>query len=121
MSYNITSNTFYFVLSFQKEIQNHLENPNLERLANQFAMMGVGKVFHDDGSLTFPQSERDLEYNEVVHHLLKSNNLLAELRGFFEYDRRLGEDSPLKMLTKGADQDKVEFLVENPDPRYFTP
>lgn len=118
--YNITINFFQFVLSFQNEIEDHLNDPDLPHLANQLAMMGVGKKFHDDGTLTFPETEMDQQYNEMVHHLLKSNNLLSELRGFFEYDCLLDEGNPNKLLAKGADKDMVEFLVDNPDPRYFT-
>ena len=119
--YNITINFFQFVLSFQNEIEDHLNDPDLPHLANQLAMMGVGKKFHDDGTLTFPETSLLLQYNEVVHHLLKSNNLLSELRGFFQFDCRLDEDNDLKVLAKGADRDMVDFLVETPDPRYFTP
>lgn len=120
MSYNITLNFFQFVLAFEGEIKSHLENPNLPYLANQFGMMGCGKTFNDDGSMGYPEDTLSQQYNEIVHHLLKEYKLLDTLRGFFEYDCLLDEDNDCKVLSKGADKDIVAFLVDDPDPRYFT-
>jgi hypothetical protein len=121
MPYNITLNFFHFVRSFEREIKSHLENPDLPFLARQFAMMGCGKIFKDDGSMEYPKDDLSQQFNEMVHSLLIEYKLLDTLRGFFEYDCLLDEDNDLKVLTKGADEDIVAFLVENPDPRYFTP
>ena len=121
MPYNLTFNYFHWVQQFETVIATHLKNPDLPYLANQFAMMGVGKKFNDDGSLEYPQDTLSQQYNEIVHCLVRKNNLLETLRGFFEYDCRLDEGDDLKVLSKGADEDIVDFLVETPDPRYFTP
>ena len=121
MPYNLDYNHFNYVRSFEREIKSHLENPDLPFLARQFAMMGCGKLFKDDGTTEYPQDTLSQQYNEMVHSLLIESNLLDTLRGFFEYDCRLSEDNDLKMLAKGADEDIVAFLSENPDPRYFTP
>ncbi len=120
MPYNLTLNYFKWVQQFETVIVNHLENPDLPHLANQLAMMGVGKRFNDDGSLEWATDQLDLQYNEIVHSLLREYNLLDTLRGFFEFDCLLDEGDDLKVLTKGADEDIVAFLVESPDPRYFT-
>ena len=121
MSYDLNYNHFNYVRSFEREIKSHLENPNLTYLANQFAMMGCGKTFNDDGTTEYPQDDLSQQFNEMVHSLLTEYKLLDTLRGFFEYDCRLSEDSDLKVLSKGADEDIVAFLAVNPDPRYFTP
>ena len=120
MPYNLDYNHFNYVRSFEREIQSHLENPDLPYLANQLAMMGCGRNFLDDGTLVWPHESLDQQFNEMVHHLLKEYKLLDTLRGFFEYDCLLDEDNDCKVLSKGADKDIVAFLAENPDPRYVT-
>jgi hypothetical protein len=118
--YNLNYNYFNYVRSFESEIKSHLENPDLPYLANQFAMMGCGKTFNDDGTTDYPQDTLSQQFNEMVHSLLTEYKLLDSLRGFFEFDCRLSEEDNLKVLSKGADEDIVAFLVKNPDPRYFT-
>lgn len=120
MPYNLNYNYFNYVRSFESEIKSHLENPDLPYLANQFAMMGCGKTFNDDGTTDYPQDTLSQQFNEMVHSLLTEYKLLDSLRGFFEFDCRLSEEDNLKVLSKGADEDIVAFLVKNPDPRYFT-
>ncbi len=120
MPYNLNYNYFNYVRSFESEIKSHLENPDLPYLANQFAMMGCGKTFNDDGTTDYPQDTLSQQFNEMVHSLLTEYKLLDTLRGFFEFDCRLSEEDNLKVLSKGADEDIVAFLVKNPDPRYFT-
>ena len=46
---------------------------------------------------------------------------LNELRGFFIYDSELDEEHSLKIATKPFDKALVDFLSEDPDPRYFRP
>ena len=121
MPYDLNYNHFNYVRSFEREIKSHLENPNLTYLANQLAMMGCGKTFNDDGTTEYPQDTLSQQFNEMAHSLLTEYKLLDTLRGFFEYDCRLSEDNDCKVLSKGADEDIVAFLAENPDHRYFNP
>tara|TARA_A100001388_G_scaffold268851_1_gene244437 strand:- start:232 stop:603 length:372 start_codon:yes stop_codon:yes gene_type:complete len=120
MSYDLNYNYFQYLRGFEDEIKSHLKDPNLPYLANQLAMMGVGKKFNDDGSMEWSSDRLDQQFNEMTHHLLKEYKLLDALRGFFEFDCRLDEDNDHKVLAKGADEDIVAFLVDDPDPRYFT-
>jgi hypothetical protein len=119
MPYDLNYNHFNYVRSFESEIKSHLEKPDLPYLARQFAMMGCGRNFLD-GTLVWPHESLDQQFNEMVHHLLKEYKLLDTLRGYFEFDCTLDEDNPNKVLVKGSDKDIVSFLVDDPDPRYFT-
>jgi len=120
MSYEIKYNHFSYLITFKDDLVDHKKNPDLVHLANRLAMLGVGKQFNDDGSLDWPSNRIDQEFNEMVHYLLKEYKLLDTLRGFFEFDCTLDEDTVHKVLAKGADEDMVAFLVDDPDPRYFT-
>lgn len=121
MSYNIIYNHFSYIRGFERDLADNKKNPNLVHIANSLAMLGAGRVFNEDGSLEWPSDRLDQEFNEMVHHLLKEYNLLEILRGFFEYDCTLDEENENKILANGADEDIVTFLIENPDPRYFSP
>lgn len=120
MSYNITYNHFSYLRGFESDILDHKNDPNLSHLANRLAMLGAGKQFSEDGTMEWPSDSLNQEFNEMVHYLLKEAGLLSTLRGYFEFDCTLDEDNPNKVLCNGADRDMVEFLKDDPDPRYFT-
>ena len=120
MSYNIMYNHFAYLSGFESDLLDHKNNPDIAHLALRLAMLGAGKQFNDDGSMEWPSDRIDQEFNEMVHHLLKEYKLLGTLRGFFEFDCMLDEENDHKVLAKGADKDIVAFLVDDPDPRYFT-
>lgn len=121
MSYNIIYNRFAYLRGFERDLLDHKNNPDIALLANQLAMLGSGKEFNEDGSMEWPLDNLSQEFNEMLHHLLKEYKVLNTLRGFFEFDCTLDEENEAKILAKGADEDMVKFLVDNPDPRYFTP
>ena len=120
MSYNIIYNHFSYLRGFESDLVDNKNNPDLVQLANRLAMLGAGKQFNDDGSMEWPSDRLDQEFNEMVHHLLKEYKPLDTLRGFFEFDCTLDDENAHKVLASGADRDMVEFLVDDPDPRYFT-
>ena len=120
MPYDLNYNHFSYLRGFESDLVDNKNNPDLVQLANRLAMLGAGKQFNDDGSMEWPSDRLDQEFNEMVHHLLKEYKLLDTLRGFFEFDCTLDEENDHKVLAKGADKDIVAFLVDDPDPRYFT-
>ncbi len=86
-------------------------------------MLGIGKQ-HNLVSDTYeftPNDSVQLEMNEIIHSMLKGERVLNELRGFFIYDSELDEEHSLKIATKPFDKELVDFLSEDPDPRYFRP
>ena len=120
MSYDLNYNYFSYLRGFERELVDNKKNPNLVQIANSLAMLGAGKQFNDDGSMEWPSDRLDLQFNEMVHHLLIEYKLLDTLRGFFEFECTLDEDHDHKLFAKGATEDMVAFLMDKPDPRYFT-
>lgn len=120
-------NRFLWVNKFAGEIQQyHNGEITLRSLVNSFVMLGCGKILDEDGStLIFPNSEVELEMNEIIYQMLKDEGVLGELRGFLTFDCSVPEDIPLeepysKICSAPFDQDLVEFLNSNPNPLYFT-
>ena len=120
-------NRFQWVNQFAGEIQQyHKGEITLRSLTNSFVMLGCGKILDEANSiLIFPTSEVDLEMNEIIHHMLKDEGVLGELRGFLTFDCTVPEDIPLeepysKICSAPFDSDLVEFLSSDPNPLYFT-
>jgi hypothetical protein len=120
-------NKFQWVNNFAEDIQQyHNGEITLRSLANSFVMLGCGKILDENGStLIFPSLEVELEMNEIIHHMLKDEGVLGELRGFLTFDCSVPEDIPLeepysKICSAPFDQDLVEFLRNDPNPLYFT-
>lgn len=124
---DLQHNRFQWVNSFADQIQQyHKGEITLRSLTNSFVMLGCGKILDEANSiLIFPTSEVDLEMNEIIHHMLKDEGVLGELRGFLTFDCSVPEEVSLeqpysKIASTPFDQDLVEFLRAKPDPRYFT-
>ncbi|MAH45871.1 hypothetical protein CMI37_08570 [Candidatus Pacearchaeota archaeon] len=118
---HLQHNHYQWILNFSTNIVDYKANKiTLHKLAALLCMLGPGKEFNANNLLEYPTKQIDLEMNEIVHNLLKENNLLDILRGFFLYDCEVNKEDSLKIAEQGYDHDLTDFLIETPNPRYFT-
>jgi len=121
MNTRLSHNHFKWVLSIQETFSKFVKDEITTReLANDFCMLGAGKQFKDDNTLTWPEDSLTQEYNEIIHAMCVDYNVLDILRGYFTYDSELNDEHHLKIASKPYDLDLVKFLMPNPDTRYFT-
>jgi hypothetical protein len=82
-------------------------------------MLGSGFEFNEEDVLIPPTDPSDLALNQAVHHILKEEGVLGDLRGFFSVDADLDEEHDLKVACKGYDENLIKFLQESPDNAFF--